>query len=161
MKLTGTSNLHDWEMKAAKGNSQATFMVNPKGKVISMSRLSFSVPAKNLKSKHSAMDKNTYKALKTDKNPNISFTGTASSIKSTGGNNYTLSCDGKMSIAGTTKATNLAATGIYNPANGSFNITGVKKMKMTDYNITPPTAVMGTIKTGDDITLSYNVNLTK
>jgi len=159
MKLTGTSNLHDWEMNAGHGTSNATFLIDKKGKVVSMSRLAFSFPAKNLKSNHTAMDKNTYKALRTDKNPNISFVGTSSSIKSTGGNNYTLSCDGKMTIAGKTKATNLVATGIYNPATGSFAITGVKKMKMTDYDVTPPTAVMGTIKTGDDIILSYNVKL--
>jgi len=161
MKLSGTSNLHDWEMNAARGTSKASFLIDKKGRVISMSLLAFSFPAKNLKSDHTAMDKNTYKALRTDKNPNISFVGTSSSIKSTGGNNYTLSCNGNMTIAGTTKATNLIATGVYSPASGSFTITGVKKIKMTDYNVKPPTAVMGTIKTGDDITLSYNVKLTK
>ena len=161
MRLNGTSNLHDWEMKAIKGTSKATFVVDTKGKVISMARLSFTFPAQNLKSEHTAMDKNTYRALNTDKNPNITFIGTSSSIKSTGENNYMLSCNGKMTIAGTTKTTNLVATGVYNPATGSFSITGVKKMKMTDYNVTPPTAVMGTIKTGDDITLSYNVKFTK
>jgi hypothetical protein len=161
MKLTGTSNLHDWEMNAAHGTSKATFLIDKKGKVVSMSQLGFSFPAKNLKSDHTAMDKNTYKALRTDKNPNISFVGTSSSIKSTGGNNYTLNCNGRMTIAGVTNATNLIATGVYNPATGSFTITGVKKMKMTDYNVKPPTAVMGTIKTGDDIILSYNVKFTK
>jgi hypothetical protein len=49
------------------------------------------------------------------------------------------------------------ATGVYNPADKSFTVTGVKKMKMTDYNVKPPTALLGTIKTGNDITISYNL----
>jgi polyisoprenoid-binding protein YceI len=161
MRLAGTSNLHDWEMKAIKGTSRAVFVVNKAGKITSISSLSFSFPARNLKSDSKAMDKNTYKALNTEKNPNISFVLTSSSVKNTDGNNYQLACNGNMSIAGTTKQTTLVATGIYNATGRSFTITGVKKMKMTDYNVKPPTAVMGTIKTGNDITLSYKVKFTR
>ncbi|MEO5783391.1 MAG: YceI family protein, partial [Ginsengibacter sp.] len=157
IKLSGTSNLHDWEMKAANGTSEVSFIVDAKGIITSFSRLSFTLPAKNLKSNHSGMDKNTYKALKADVNPNISFTGTSGTVTSIGGNNYQLNCNGNMSIAGTTKETSLVATGKYNPADKSFTITGFKKMKMTDYNVKPPKALLGTIKTGDGITISYNV----
>jgi polyisoprenoid-binding protein YceI len=161
IKLSGTSNIHDWQMKAVKGTSEASFTVDAKGKVTSVSKLSFTLPAKNLKSEHTAMDKNTYKALNTANHPNISFVGTSATITSTGGDNYQLSCQGKMSIAGVTKQTELLATGKYNPTNKSFTVTGVKKMKMTDYNVQPPKALMGTIKTGDDISISYNVTFSK
>ena len=156
IKLNGTSNLHDWQMKAVSGTSAASFVVT-NGKVTSLSKMSFSLPAKNLKSGKSAMDKNTYKALNTDANPNISFVLTSATIVSTGGNNYKINCQGKMSIAGKTNQTELVATGVYNPADKSFTVTGVKKMKMTDYNVKPPTALLGTIKTGNDITISYNL----
>jgi polyisoprenoid-binding protein YceI len=161
LRLNGTSNLHDWEMKAEKGNSAATFVVNAQGQVTALSSLSFTLPASNLKSGHSAMDKNTYKALNTDKNPTISFVMTSSTIKATGGNNYQIACVGNLSIAGTVKHTDLVATGKYNPADKSFTVTGVKKMKMTDYNVAPPKALMGTIKTGDAISISYNLKFTK
>jgi len=156
IKLNGTSNLHDWEMKAVSGTSAASFGVT-NGKVTSLSKMSFSLPAKNLKSGKSAMDKNTYKALNTDANPNITFVLTSATIVSTGGNNYKINCQGKMSIAGKTNQTELVATGVYNPADKSFTVTGVKKMKMTDYNVKPPTALLGTVKTGNDIAISYNL----
>ena len=161
IRLNGTSNLHDWEMKAVSGSSDATFVVNSSGQVTSLTSLRFSLPASNLKSGHSAMDKNTYKALNTEKNPTISFVLTSSTITATGGNNYQLKCVGKLSIAGTIKHTDLVATGKYNPADKSFTVTGVKKMKMTEYNVAPPKALMGTIKTGDDISISYNLKFTK
>lgn len=156
IKLNGTSNLHDWEMKAISGTSDATFVVD-NGKVTSLSKMNFSIPVKNLKSGHSAMDKNTYKAMNTDVNPNISFVLTSATVITAGGNNYKLNCVGKMTIAGTTNQTELLATGIYNPADKSFTITGIKKMKMTDYKVTPPKALLGTLKTGNDISISYNV----
>jgi polyisoprenoid-binding protein YceI len=161
IRLNGTSNLHDWEMKAVSGSSDATFVVNSTGQVTSLTSLKFSLPASNLKSGHSAMDKNTYKALNTDKNPTISFVLTSSSITPTGGNNYQLKCVGNLSIAGTVRHTDLVATGKYNPADKSFTVTGVKKMKMTEYKVDPPKALMGTIRTGDDISISYNLKFTK
>ena len=157
IRLTGTSTLHDWEMKAAQGTSQAAFVVDPAGKITSISKLSFVLPAKSLKSEHSMMDKNTYKALNTEKNPNISFVLTSGTVTATGSNNYQLNCIGKLTIAGTVKETDLIATGKYNPADKSFTVTGVKKMKMTDYNVTPPKVMLGTIKTGNDIAISYNL----
>lgn len=157
IKLTGTSNLHDWEMKSAKGTSEVAFVVDAKGIITSLSKLSFSLPVKNLKSKSKAMDKNTYKALNEPANPNISFAGTGATVTPKGNNNYVFTCTGNMSIAGTTKKTELVATGKYNPADKSFTITGIKKMKMTDYNVKPPKALLGSIKTGNDISISYNI----
>ena len=156
IKLNGTSNLHDWEMKAVAGTSDAPIAV-ANGKITSLSKMNFSLPVKNLKSGKGAMDKNTYKALNSDANPNISFVLTSATVVASGGNNYKLNCRGKMTIAGTTNQTDLLATGIYNPADKSFTVTGIKKMKMTDYNVKPPKALLGTIKTGNDISISYNV----
>ena len=161
IKLNGTSNLHDWEMKAVKGNSEASFVVNANDKITSLSKISFTLPAKNLKSEHTAMDNNTYKALNTDKNPNISFVSTSANITSTGGNSYKINSTGKLTIAGTTHETELVATGKYNPADKSLTVTGVKNMKMTDYNVKPPKVMLGTIKTGNDISIAYNLKFSK
>ena len=155
--VSGTSTLHDWEMKSSKGQFDATIsIVNDK---VTFSTLSFSVPAESLKSGHGMMDKNTYKALNTDKNPNISFVLTAASVIPSGNNIYQVKGVGKLTIAGTTVLTDLFATLTYNPADKSFSCTGTKKFKMTEYGVKPPTVMMGTIKTGDAISISYNLNI--
>ena len=131
------------------------------GKIISLSKLSFSLPAKSLKSGHTAMDKNTYKAFKTDANPNIGFVMSSATVTSKSANHYQFDCVGTMTIAGTAKQTNLVATAVYNPADKSLTVTGVKKMKMTDYNVKPPTVMLGAIKTGNDISIAYNLTFNK
>lgn len=161
VKLNGTSNIHDWEMVATVASSDAAFAVNANGQVTGLTALNFVLPVANLKSGHGQMDKNTYKALNSTKNPNISFSLTSATVTSTGNNNYTIHGVGKLSIAGTVKQTDLQATGKYNPADKSFTVTGVKKMKMTDYKVDPPKALMGTIKTGDDISIAYTLKFTK
>ena len=161
ISLKGTSTLHDWEMKAATGTSEAEFTIGGDGKITSLSKLSFTLPAVNLKSGRTAMDKNTYKALKTRANPNISFVLTSATVTAEGNNNYLLNCNGRLTIAGSTKATDLVATARYNPSDKSFTVTGVKKMKMTDYDVKPPTVMLGTIKTGNDISIAYNLKFTR
>ncbi len=161
INLSGTSSLHDWHMKAVIGTSEASFVVDKKDKITSLTKLKFSVPATALKSESKAMDKNTYKALNTKQNPTISFVLSSATVVSTGGNNYQLNCVGKLTIAGTTKETDLLATATYNPTDKTFFVTGVKKMKMTDYNVKPPTVMLGAIKTGNDIAIAYNVKFSR
>jgi hypothetical protein len=40
-----------------------------------------------------------------------------------------------------------------------MQISGSKKLKMTEFDMVPPTALMGTIKTGDEVTVTFNLNL--
>lgn len=161
ISLTGTSTLHDWEMKGGQGAGEAAFVVDGSGKLTTLTKLSFNIPAKSLKSEHEMMDNNTYKALNADKFANMSFVLTSATVTPLGNNNYQISCMGHLTIAGTTKETDLVATGKFNPADNSLTVTGIKKMRMTDYNVKPPTVMMGTIKTGNDIAIAYNVRFAK
>jgi len=155
--LNGTSNLHDWEMKASNGKSDGIFVIDKTGKITSVTQLNFTMGVKGLKSQHTGMDNNTYKALKESKNPNMAFVLTSATITQTSVNNYELNCRGKLTIAGKTNETDIKAAGVYNPADKSFTVSGVKKMKMTDYDVTPPKALFGTIKTGNDISIGYTL----
>ena len=40
-----------------------------------------------------------------------------------------------------------------------MSIVGEKSIKMTSYGVEPPTALLGTIKTGDDLTIKFNIKL--
>lgn len=159
--LNGTSNLHDWDMKAVNGESEMAIGVDANNKVSSLNRLSFKLPVKNLKSHHSGMDNNTYKALNADKNPNISFVLTSATVIAAGNNNYQFNCLGKLTIAGVTRDVTLPASCTYNPTDKTFAVNGSKKMNMTDYNVKPPTAIFGTIKTGNPIVIAYNLKFKK
>jgi len=153
--VSGTSTLHDWDMKEARGECTAFFAFNASGDITALTSLSVIIPAEGLKSEHSGMDKNAYKALKTSAAPTISYKLISASVS---GN--TIKCTGKLNIAGTTKDADIIATYKLN-SDKSITVNGKKNISMKDFSMEPPSFMMGTIKTGNDIVLKFDVTLRK
>lgn len=154
--VSGTSTLHDWDMKAAKGECSAVFVFNKLGQVVGITNLIVKIPAEGLKSGHEGMDKNAYKALKTNQNSTISYSLISATINADG----TIKCLGKLTIAGSTLNAELIANYKIN-IDGSISVSGSKKISMKDYNMEPPSFMMGTIKTGNDIILKFDLTIRK
>jgi polyisoprenoid-binding protein YceI len=104
------------------------------------------------------MDNKTYDALGADSHPNINY----KLEKVTGLNNkagsYDINTTGYLTIAGATNKIDMYVKGTMG-GDGSITFSGSKKIKMTDYKIKPPTALMGTLTTGDDVEIVFQVTL--
>ena len=155
IQILGTSNIHDWEMNTDKGNSTAVFITDAHGALSGLSALTFTLPVESLKSEHSGMDKNAYKAMHSDKFAQLSFTVLTASIKPAG-STYQVYSKGRLTISGVTKDVDVTGICIVN-ADKSITLNGSYKLKMTSYNVTPPSIMLGAIKTGDDITIKFNL----
>ena len=156
ISVKGTSTLHDWEMKSNnKGSVDVVFTLDAADKLTAIPELQFSVPAEALKSGTGGLDKNAYKALNTGKHKNITFSLVSAVVTPSATNVYQVKVTGDLTISGTTKRTDLAGTAKYNPNDKSFVVYGSKKFGMREFNVTPPTVMMGTIKTGNEITVSF------
>ena len=155
----GTSTLHDWEMTSSQGRCEATMVLTGE-KLTSVSALVFNLTSETLKStKGSIMDRISYKALKTTNNPTISFVMISNTLTAVDATTYQFKGTGNLTIAGTRKMTDLVATIKYNAAEKSFISTGVKVLKMTEYNMQPPSFAFGAMKTGDEIKISFNLKI--
>jgi hypothetical protein len=124
-----------------------------------LTTLKFSLEAESLKSEKTMMDNNAYKALKTNSAKNISFILSSATISQVNQTNYQIKAIGKLTVAGTTRETDVIADVKYNQAEKIFTVTGTKKLKMTDYNVKPPSFMMGAVKTGDEISISFTTKL--
>jgi hypothetical protein len=160
LTVSGTSTLHDWDMKSAIGNFEGNFTLNAAGAITAVNGLSFTTKAESLKSGHDAMDKNAYKALKSDKNAVITFTSNTATITNLDASDYSVKSTGKLTIAGTTLDAEIVATCKVN-ADKSITVMGSKKISMKEFGMAPPTFMMGTIKTGNDVTLKFDMKLNK
>jgi len=158
--VSGTSTLHDWDMKSVKATCTATFTLNAAGQVTNINALTFSTPANALKSEHTSMDNNAYKALKTDKNPSISYTMTSAVVTPAEGGAVTVKSSGKLTMAGTTRDMDLVAV-VKPNADNSLAVSGSRTISMKDFNMQPPSFMLGTVKTGNDVTLKFNLILKK
>ena len=107
------------------------------------------------------MDKNAYKALNSDKYPEISFASSYANIRPSGTNSYMISAKGKLIIAGVSKDIWIVGVTTVNPADMSVQTIGSAKIKMSEFNVEPPSFMFGAMKTGDEITVKFNVTLKK
>ncbi len=106
-----------------------------------------------------AMNEDMYEAMKSDSFPTIEFelidatlasdTGSADSVRD-------INTIGKLTIAGITKTVPMSIA-IRQSSPERFIITGSKALSMTDFGITPPTALWGIIKTNDRLTVNFQL----
>jgi polyisoprenoid-binding protein YceI len=153
ISISGTSTMHDWTMTSEKATYDAVFETNPQGVPQQVTSLVVSVSAQSLKSGKNGMDKNAYAALKTDKHKQITFQLESGKI-----DGKTIRCQGSLTIAGTTKQIEVETT-YTSLADGSIQCKGSKKLAMKDYNVEPPSFMFGSVTTGNEITVSFDVIL--
>ncbi|MEX6686746.1 YceI family protein [Danxiaibacter flavus] len=156
MTIEGTSNIHDWSMQSSSATGGAVITTNPTNLLTDLANVNFSVPVETLKSEKSGLDKNAYKALKTDKFKSIVFHAVKTTIAPASGNTYNLSAAGKLTISGVARDVVLTAVGVM-AGDKSINVKGAYKLKMTDYSVEPPSLMFGAIKTADEVTLRYEI----
>lgn len=157
--IKGTSTLHDWEMKSNKGHVDVLLGLGDNAKLLGLSTLKFTMEAESLKSEKTMMDNNAYKALKTGSAKYISFVLSSANISQINETTYQIRAIGKLTVAGTTRETDVIANLKYNTPEKRFIVTGTKKLRMTDYNVKPPSFMMGAVKTGDEITISFETKV--
>ena len=151
LEVNGTSSLHDWTLETEK---QSGKVVLSNAETLEISSLDFSVEAESLKSGKTSMDKNTYKALKTDDHKTMDFSlSVVKQVKKITDNSFKVFTTGKMTISGVTKTISLDMT--VKLEGGKLLLEGEKSFKMTDFGVDPPTALLGTIKTGNEITIVF------
>lgn len=146
-KVDGGSTLHDWHMISKTAKGEGLFVVEG-GQFKTAKSLSISLQAETLKSGTKGLDTNAYKALNTEKNKEIRFV-----LKELTGAGASMVAKGDLTIAGVTKPVSFPVKMIASA--GKFTFEGSFPTKLTTFNVTPPTALMGTVKTEDDIKLSF------
>jgi len=146
--VKGTSTIHDWEMVSEMATGSAAFTFNG-NQLTSVSRLFVDMPVSTLKSGTSGMDDNAYKALKATEFPKIRFV-VKEATELTG---EWMMITGDLTISGVTKPVKFKTQAI--KTGNKVTINGSTAIKYTEFKIQPPTAVFGTIKCGDDLTLSF------
>jgi len=155
--IEGTSNVHDWEEVAQIATGDGTVLWNPDAS-FNIQKLFLKVSVSSIKSdKGSIMDDKTFDALKGEAHPYIMFKmlSIKSLTKETTG--YAINVNGELTIAGVTKNVDINGT-VAIKEKGKLYIETSKAIKMTDFGIDPPTAMMGAMKVGNDITIKFKLN---
>jgi polyisoprenoid-binding protein YceI len=153
MIIFGTTNVHNFQSKVTQINGELA--INSAKEV---EKLVVDIPVRSIKSGEKLMDTKTYEAFLSDKNPNITFKMLNVSEMQISGDNINVGVTGNLTIAGVTRKVSLKSSGkVIKP--GTYKFNGSLLLKMTDFKMVPPTAMMGMMKVGDAITLKYDVTM--
>jgi polyisoprenoid-binding protein YceI len=154
LSILGTSTIHDWEIRVNEFNGTMTASLAGQSNDILEGTLTASVGS--FESYKKSMDKVVFEAMMVDKYPKLSFqyVKTKNTFNENGHTYKVIS--GKLTIAGTTR--DIEMTMKVNEKGKGVTLTGKKAFKMSDFNIDPPTAMFGTIKSGDEVTIDFNIS---
>lgn len=155
MNIHGTSNLHDWDIKVTKITGELG--INSAERI---SILTVKVPVSSLKSGKGIMDGKTYDAFEAKKFPNIVFQLTDVVYTKITEKDSEATLTGNLTMHGETKKFSFKTMAKITKT-GDYQLKGSVPLKMTDFKISPPTAFFGSMKTGDLITLKYDVTFKK
>lgn len=164
MKIDGTSTIHDWtvECKVIGGfmELESNFPLDPAQeapKDLKVSpKVEVVIPVRQLKSGKSMMDTVMHNAMKAEQNPKIEYKLLEMTPKGKADSGMKFGTKGTITCSGVTK-TNEFDVVISKVEGGKLKVSGVTKVKMTDFGIEPPAPkiALGAIKTADDVKLTF------
>lgn len=161
ISIDGGSTLHDWTVTCdviKDFPSDLSLTISEDGQVESFG---FSVIVENMDGHRGPIMNNKIKnAFKADEHPQITYRQTEpaaiTSVDSDGG--FTLVSTGILQMGGVEKEISVEVSG--EMKDGQLIFSGSKPLKMTDFQIDPPSAMFGQIQTHDEVTVNFTFRYT-
>lgn len=165
--LEGKSTLHDYSFS----NSEITGTIELDSSYYTtkdlteiknlFSQVEIVIPVKKIRSENEKMNENMYEALKAEEHPNILFRLIESGIVSDSSRRNQgpeIKIKGKLSVAGKENIIEMNVT-LAKGENGSLGVRGSKELLMTDFNIDPPSFMLGILKTDNRVVVKFDLLL--
>lgn len=151
ISIKGTSTLHDWTVQAGAVADYPTNLTLEIADGATIDSFSFSVPVANLDGgRGPSMNAKIQKAFVMETNPTINYRQNGVATITTGN---TITSSGILKMAGVAKDMEVVLS--VSEEEGLLILKGSKDLKMTDFGMTPPSAMFGQIQTADDITVHF------
>ena len=164
MKLDGTSTMHDWTVESqvigGKMELDSNFPLDPSQeppKELKVTpKVDVLIPVRQLKSGKSLMDTVMHNAMNFETQPNIKYTLLEMKPKGKTDKGLQFATKGTVTCNGVTR-TNEFDVVMTKVDASRLKVSGVTKVKMTDFKIDPPAPkiALGAIKTGDDVKITF------
>jgi hypothetical protein len=167
MTITGTSTIHDWTSKVNEIKGEYILKEDIKNNKLPKSgsildRVKMIIPVLSIESpRGSTMDNKTYNALKSEEHPDLIFEVKSDNIEriiDKAEETFFIKVTGDLTLAGHTKEIIVGIEG-QKLSSGQLKFRGTYPIDMVEYNIDPPSAMFGQIKTGKDVTIDFELIL--
>lgn len=153
IQIEGTSNVHGWTCQVGQFAGAADLDAQQR---LQGGRLT--LPVNGIDCGNGTMDNNLQKALDAKTHPLIKFSLTSAETGAAGADGWApVQLAGALTVAGKTRTVKTEAR--MRQEGGGLRISGRVPLRMTDFGVKPPTAMLGAMKTGDAVTVQFNAVL--
>lgn len=116
------------------------------------------VPVTSFDCGKARMNRDMYEALKASSHPEIGFLldGVEVVNSNSDGEEYNLRATGRLRLAGEERQVTVSVRGSNLP-DGRLRATGAVDLLMSDFGITPPSALLGLVRARDQITVAFDL----
>ncbi len=164
MTIYGSANVTDWESEVKTIHGEITIRNLDQSdwseaQVSWFERVEVSIPVEDIDSDSRRMNNNMHGYLKKSEYPNITYSLIeVQELVLLDNPGVVLTVRGVISAAGVSKEIVHDVT-ITESESGGFVVSGSQDLKMTDFGIDPPTAVLGSIRSRDEMTITFRLYL--
>jgi hypothetical protein len=166
--LEGTSTIHDYQSRTStpglvlfRGVAQADPADVSALKAWleggDVQGLELTVPLATMRSGKAALDKNMLKALRASQHPEIRFAMNTARLGTARGDTLPVTAEGTLKVSGRERAVSVA--GHLVPAAEGLWLEGSHPMKMSEFDVKPPTMMLGTLRVHDPIVVRFKLLL--
>jgi len=160
--IDGTSNARDWDARVETVNAEfklsgfnGTSLENLQPQ--HFETLNFEMRVESIDSGTRGLTRNIHNYLRAGDHPYITFELENVREIQNNGDSVTIIADGVVTAAGNSVPVELTVNA-EKGSNGSFIFSGQQDLKMTSFDIDPPTALLGTIRARDEFSVIYKVS---
>ena len=150
--VSGTSNVRSWS--CTSNQLAGTMEAELDGQSLSsVEGVRVTIPVQGLDCGNGQLTSKVRDVLSEGNNPMIRFTLSNAEVAQN-----QVRANGTLTVAGGNRTTRINANAT--PSNdGRIRLTGEVDLKMTDFGIDPPTAMLGTLRSADEVKVSFDVSV--
>ena len=160
VSIHGTFSIHAWSETIGKVSGDLLGTAGGDGSALVQS-IRIVMQVRSIQGDMGAvMNNKTYKALKGDLDPEITFVAAGPvEIGRIAMGDKAVSVKGSLTLAGVTREVIMSIQS-FKAAAGTIYIEGVQEIKMTDFGVKPPSALFGTMRASPEITINFKTDFT-
>jgi hypothetical protein len=159
--IEGTSNKSDWSVDATSFDGTFVMQNEISAADPAIEKVEVTVVSRAIKGDISTiMDRLLHDALKVSEHPEISYVLSSTAATQVDDTKFDLATKGRLTIGGVAKDIAMTVRG-EKLAGDRVRFTGSHVMKMTEFDLKPPVALFGALRTGDEVTVHFDVVATR
>ncbi len=155
VSVRGTSSMHDWEVAVEDYEVEFSFRNAGNGRM-SINNIKAVFSGASVTSDNKIMTGKAKDALMVIEHPEIVFDSEGAENIIINDGKISGNLKGELSLRGVSKPIDISFSG--NVSSDRIVISGSEEVNMADYGIKPPTALLGTLKTGEKVTVELRLS---